>query len=282
MNPPTLRTTLRTLDINPLNYLEKLESFDGKKENLHTFCTDVDDILPTLMQYNEQAQKMCINIVKRKLVGNARRAMEIHPHLSSWNDIKAMLQANFGGFATADQLYEQLRASSYRGNTLDFYNHIQKQLAMLNQKSSQEDRSEDVVRNTQTALNIFITRLPQNMRTILCALKVSTMEEAIHELSSNGFLNDERKTFNKQPNHQNNRQQQNWQPKQYTPNPQRVKQLFTILDFPIIVTLIYRNDKPFFCAIHICDQLNFRTFHVILLNCLQLFINSYGFKSAFT
>lgn len=225
----------RTLDINPLTYLEKIQGFDGRKEDLSTFCTNVDDIIPTLTSYNEQAQRMCINIVKSKLTGRARRAMEIHPHLDNWADIKTMLETNFGGFQTADQLYEDLRAAQYRGNTMDFYNFILHKLALLNQKSRTENRINDVERNIQTALKIFITRLPVYMRTVLCALKPSTMEEAVHELSQSGFLNEERrkkstekaeqKTLN--PNHQKqqnqnqqNQQNNNWRPKIYNPQQQ--------------------------------------------------------------
>lgn len=93
----------RSLDINPLAYLEKIQGFDGRKEDLSTFSTNVDDIIPTLTLYNEQAQRMCINIVKSKLTGKARRAMEIHPHINKWKDIKDMLETNFGGFQTSDQ-----------------------------------------------------------------------------------------------------------------------------------------------------------------------------------
>ena len=102
--------------------------------------------------------------------------MEIQPHLNNWTDIKAMLETNFGGFQTADQLYEDLRGAQYKGNTLEFYNHILHKLALLNQKCRQEGRVEDVERNIQTALKIFTTRLPVYMRTVLCALQPTTME----------------------------------------------------------------------------------------------------------
>lgn len=216
----------RALDINPLTYLEKIQGFDGRKEDLSTFCMNVDDIIPTLASYNEQAQRMCINMVKGKLTGKARRAMEIHPHLNNWSDIKAMLETNFGGFQTTDQLYEDLRGVQYRGNTLEYYNYILHKLALLNQKCRQENRIEDVERNIQTALKIFTTRLPVYMRTVLCALKPTTMEEALHELSQSGFLNEERnkkhdnrshKTHHQQTKYNNQQPQQSWRPKMYYP-----------------------------------------------------------------
>ncbi|XP_058979929.1 uncharacterized protein LOC131803044 [Musca domestica] len=217
LNPAQNNIQLRTLDINPLTYIEKLREFDGKKEDLTTFITNVDDIIPTLMLYNEQAQRMCMNIVKSKLTGNARRAMEVHPHLTLWTDIKAMLNTNFGGFATVDQLYQELRAAQYKGDTMDFYNHIQHKLAILNQKCGQENRLDEVDRNIQTGLKTFITRLPIHMRTVLCALKPQSMEEALHELSSAGFLNNEKKKDKPQPSPQ----QQHWQPKIMQPHYQQ-------------------------------------------------------------
>lgn len=224
----------RSLDINPLAYLEKIQGFDGRKEDLSTFCTNVDDIIPTLTLYNEQAQRMCINIVKSKLTGKARRAMEIHPHINKWKDIKDMLETNFGGFQTSDQLYEDLRGAQYRGDTLDFYNYILHKLALLNQRCRHEERINDVERNIQTAIKVFTTRLPVYMRTVLCALKPTSMEEAIHELSQSGFLHEERQkfpknhqkpnynnknqqNFNKNPQTSNNRQQNNWRPQMHVP-----------------------------------------------------------------
>ncbi|XP_061400527.1 myb-like protein Q, partial [Musca vetustissima] len=216
LNPAQNNIQLRTLDINPLTYIEKLREFDGKKEDLTTFITNVDDIIPTFMLYNEQAQRMCMNIVKSKLTGKARRAMEVHPHLTLWTDIKAMLNTNFGGFATVDQLYQELRATQYKGDTTDFYNHIQHKLAILNQKCGQENRLDEVDRNIQTGLKTFITRLPIHMRTVLCALKPESMEEAWHELSSAGFLNNEKKQDKPQSSSQ--QQQQNWQLKIMQPH----------------------------------------------------------------
>ncbi|XP_058975370.1 uncharacterized protein LOC131801181 [Musca domestica] len=92
---------------------------------------------------------------------------------------------------------------------MDFYNHIQHKLAILNQKCGQENRLDEVDRNIQTGLKTFITRLPIHMRTVLCALKPQSMEEALHELSSAGFLNNEKKKDKPQPSPQ----QQHWQPK---------------------------------------------------------------------
>ncbi|XP_061386398.1 basic-leucine zipper transcription factor A-like [Musca vetustissima] len=99
---------------------------------------------------------------------------------------------------------------------MDFYNHIQHKLAILNQNCGQENRLDEVDRNIQTGLKTFITRLPIHMRTVLCALKPESKEEALHELSSAGFLNNEKKQDKPQSSPQ--QQQQNGQPKIMQPH----------------------------------------------------------------
>lgn len=179
-----------TLTLDPLKYIEKLNSFDGRREDLYTFITNVDGITPTLNKYDDQSQTMCINILKSKLIGKAKRCIEIHSHLQTWKEIKELLIENFGGFKSSFQLYDELRQTPYKGNVTNFYNDIQRNLCELNQKTVQEGKNDEIPHNTQTALNIFKERLPVHMRTVLFALKPSNLQAALHELSQAGFLND--------------------------------------------------------------------------------------------
>lgn len=117
-----------TLTLNPLKYIEKLNTFDGRREDLYTFITNVDGITPTLNKYDNQSQTMCINILKSKLIGKAKRCIEIHAHLSTWKEIKELLVENFGGFKSSFQLYDDLRQTPYKGNVVSFYNEIQKKI----------------------------------------------------------------------------------------------------------------------------------------------------------
>lgn len=197
----------KSLEINPLKYIERLQSFDGKPEDLAIFIQNVDDIIPTLREYNDQGQRMCINVLKSKFVGRAKQAIEIHSHLESWDDIKDMLLKHFSGFENSFQLYDDLRASQFRGDVINFYNYIQKTLSMLNQKSLQENKASEIPQNAKTALNIFKERLPVHMRTILYALKPTSMQEALHELTSAGFVTRQGQSENKKSNLNEPRQQ---------------------------------------------------------------------------
>ncbi|XP_055842476.1 probable serine/threonine-protein kinase DDB_G0293958 [Episyrphus balteatus] len=178
----------RVLELNPLKYIERLSTFDGKTQDLPIFISNVDDIIPTLLTYNDQGQRMCINLLKSKFIGRARQTIEIHSHLTQWADIKAILIQNFGGFKNSYQLYDDLRAAQFKGDVLKYYNYIQRTLSLLNQKCLQENNQLDVPRNNETALKIFKEKLPVHMRTILYSLKPSSMEAALHELSEAGFV----------------------------------------------------------------------------------------------
>lgn len=221
-----------TLTLDPLKYIEKLQPFDGRREDLYTFLTNVDGIIPTLNKYDTASQVMCINILKSKLIGKAKRCMEIHSHLELWSSIKELLITNFGGFESSLQLYDKLRQTTYKGNAIQFYNDIQKNLCELNQKTVQEQRPDEITNNNATALSIFKEKLPVHMRTVLFALKPANLQEALHELTQAGFVNESRteetakklyenpKPQNKQnnnfPQRQNNYQNQNFHPKNPT------------------------------------------------------------------
>lgn len=179
-----------TLTLDPLKYIEKLNTFDGRREDLYTFIINIDGIIPTLEKYNDQSQQMCINILKSKLIGKAKRCIEIHAHLTTWVDIKALLISNFGGFKSSFQLYDELRQTPYKGSVMNFYNDIQRTLCELNQKTIREEKQSEIPHNTETALNIFKERLPVHMRTVLFALKPSNLQEALHELTQAGFIDD--------------------------------------------------------------------------------------------
>lgn len=215
---------LLTLTLNPLKYIEKLPSFDGRREDLYTFLANVDGIIPTLDKYDPNSQLMCMNLLKSKFIGKAKRCIEIHAHLIKWIDIKNLLIANFGGFKSSLQLYDQLRQTPYKNNVIEFYNEVQKNLCELNQKTIQENKHHEIANNNQTALEIFKEKLPVYMRTVLFSLKPSSLQEALHELTQARFIDEhnpsrgdyDRNYSKPQHNSQksNNQQNQNTKPHQ--------------------------------------------------------------------
>lgn len=187
-NKITKMATPLTLSLDPLKYFEKLCTFDGRQEDLHNFINNVEGIIPTLKKYDEQSQLMCINVLKSKLLGKAKRCIEIHPHLHTWDEVKNILENNFGGFKNSFTLYDELRNINFKGNVMGFYNDIQKMLCELNQKTMQEGKTHEITHNNATALNVFKEKLPTNMRTVLFSLKPTDLHSALNELIQAGFV----------------------------------------------------------------------------------------------
>lgn len=215
-------TTTKSLEISPfpMTYLAQLSDFDGKKEELYPFTNGIDNLIPVLSTYNENSQNMVLSIIKGKLKGRARMTMEIHPHLKSWAEIKTMLETNFGGLASTEYLYEDLRNAQFRGDITEFYNYIQWKLSLLNQRYRLDNQLNEIQHNNKTALKIFINKLPIHQRTVLCALKPVTLEQALHELSSAGLLQTaENSSSNNFPNDnpkRNKKRQQEFQTRKYS------------------------------------------------------------------
>lgn len=185
MNTPTTTTPA---EISPLAYLAQIPDYDGRKEDLNSFTAAIDNILPVITTYSATSQKMLLTIIKGKVKGKAKTALDIHPHLTTWTEIKKMLETNFGGLSSSEHLYEELRNAQYRGDVLNFYNYILSKLALLNQRNMMEERLTDIPHNNRAALRVFINKLPVHLRTVLCALKPLSLEMALHELATAGLL----------------------------------------------------------------------------------------------
>lgn len=181
-------TTTAPAEISPLAYLAQIPDYDGRKEDLNSFTAAIDNILPVITTYSETSQKMLLTIIKGKVKGKAKTALDIHPHLTTWTEIKKMLETNFGGLSSPEHLYEELRNAQYRGDVLTFYNYILSKLALLNQRNKMDGRLTDIPHNNRAALRVFINKLPVNLRTVLCALKPLSLEMALHELATAGLL----------------------------------------------------------------------------------------------
>lgn len=151
---------MNRLTINPLKYLNNLPEFYGDSGDLQTFTTLIDRVHSHLQTYDEMSQLLFSDIIKSKLKGRARQAIEINCHATSWAEIKTILQNNFGDRRSCEELFDELRSVTFRTNTLDFYNDMKTKLHRLNNKlvvilGETEATRESAINNKRTALNIF-------------------------------------------------------------------------------------------------------------------------------
>lgn len=222
-------TNPKVLEVDALKYLERQQPFDGRREDLPIFIANIEDIIPVLNQYDAAGQQMLINTIKSKITGKARTVIEINSHLNTWVLIKNLLITNFSSFKSIQTLQEELRAITFKSNTLDFYNEIMSKLSELNQKSKQENSLMDIPINIMTGLKIFKSKINEPMRTILYARNPTTIENALNILSEGGYLYNREKTEhtnknyfeprNKQYNNNNNYQNR-YQPRNQDFKPQ--------------------------------------------------------------
>ncbi|KAI8116070.1 hypothetical protein CVS40_11793 [Lucilia cuprina] len=180
------------LTIDPMKYLNNLPDFDGNCKDLQTFTTLVDRVHPHLQTYDELVQMLFSDVIKSKLKGKAKQAIEINCHAISWTDIKGILQNNFGDRRSCDELFNELRSVTFKTNTVEFYNDIKNKLHRLNNKlviilGETEATRQSATNNMRTALNIFKSKIPEPMKTILFCRNPTDLEQAMDILFQAGY-----------------------------------------------------------------------------------------------
>lgn len=79
-------------------------------------------------------------------------------------------------------MYDKLRSTIFKTNTLDFYNDKTVSDLGINLNSEQI-----ACNNMRTALNIFRQKIPEPMRTILACRNPQTLEEAMNIIFASGY-----------------------------------------------------------------------------------------------
>lgn len=182
------------ITLDPLTLIERLPEFSGEKQDLYTFISLVDRINPLFLQYDNPSQLLFIDLIKSKFKGKAKEALEINFHAQSWSEIKTVLINYFGEHQSVEILYDKLRSTVFRTNTLDFYNEIKDRLRSLNNKTVSDlgvnlNSEQIACNNMRTALNIFRQKIPEPMRTILACRNPQTLEEAMNIIFASGYGN---------------------------------------------------------------------------------------------
>ena len=180
----------RSLD--PFRFFERLPEFSGDKNELYSFISLVDRVNPLLGQYDEISQLLFFDLIKSKLKGKACEIVEINFHVDSWEGIKQILINNFGEKNSAEELYDRLRSVVFRTNVIDFYNEIKDRLRSLNNRSRIDlgnnlNAGQIVVNNMRTALNVFKSKMPEPMKTVLACRNPNSLENAMDILFSSGY-----------------------------------------------------------------------------------------------
>ena len=180
----------RSLD--PFRFFERLPDFSGDKNELYSFISLVDGVNPLLSQYDEISQLLFFELIKSKLKGKACEIVEINFHVESWEGIKQILINNFGEKNSAEALYDGLKSVVFKTNVIDFYNEIKDRLRSLNNRSRIDlgnnlNGGLIIVNNMRTARNIFKSKMPESMKTVLACRNPDSLENAMDILFSSGY-----------------------------------------------------------------------------------------------
>lgn len=179
------------VNFDPLKYLSTLPTYDGDLKDLQTFINLIDRVHPILQTYDELSQTIFSDLIKSRLKGKAREIIEINCQAVSWQSIKAVLQNNFGDRLSCDDLFDLLRATTFKTTSLDFFDEIKNKLRRLNNKTvflvGQEAASTVAQNNCRTALNVFKSKIPEPMKTILACRNPDTLEGAMNILFETGY-----------------------------------------------------------------------------------------------
>lgn len=183
--------------IDPIKYLSNLPVYNGNKNDLYKFIELVDRVFPLLSRYDQISQEIFMDILKSRLTSKAREAVEIE-NCNSWGNLKTLLLNNFGDRLNIEQLYDELRALTFKTNCFNFYKDIKSMLCRLNNKTKLEaDSARMVIQNSKTALRVFINKVPEPMRGILCCRNPNDLESAMQILHETGYA------FTKEPSKNN-------------------------------------------------------------------------------
>lgn len=207
--------TPRVLSIDPLKYLERVPEFNGKFGTLQNFINLIERITPLIIQYDEFSKGILSDIIKSKLTGKAREVIEINNHVQSWEDIKVVLNNNFGDRLSVEQLFDELRSQTFKTNAVDFYNDIKNILRRLNMKTEQDLQNDNINlkryldANINSALNVFKNKVPEPLKSILSCRNPTSLENAMKILHESGYAFFNNSKHNNMPNHRNNNNNNN-------------------------------------------------------------------------
>lgn len=180
--------------LDPLKFLGRLPEFSGDKKDLYTFISLVDRIEPLFVRYDDLSQLLFFDLIKSKCNGKAKEAIEINFYAQTWSEIRTVLINYFGENQSVEQLYDNLRSTIFKTNTIGFYNDINDKLRSLNNKTVSDlginINSEQIARtNMRTALDVFREKIPEPMKTILACRNPDSLEEAMNILFISGYAN---------------------------------------------------------------------------------------------
>lgn len=184
ITPKQLCENLRVPDC-----VKELPTFSGSPEDLHNFINAVDTvrgIFPDCINGDENPYTKLINIsIRNKITGYANKILASYGIVTSWQEIKYHLIANFADERDQASLITDLNnLSQNRLSVKDFYNRIASiRTLLVNYVNLHENNRETIKAQIdlyhQISLKSFMAGLNEPLGAHVRAMRPQTLQEAL-------------------------------------------------------------------------------------------------------
>ncbi|XP_054746639.1 uncharacterized protein LOC129251301 [Anastrepha obliqua] len=175
---------METLEISKFNLvlacIKNIENLDGNDPNqLPDFIEQIENILPTISEFNSANSNVLFGYIKNKCIGKTREAIHRHPNVTSWPILKEILTTNFGEKDNSNDLMGSLKTCRMQGTIENYYYKINKLANRIhNRNLTHNDNTYSTEEVNRIALKTFRENLPEPTRTMIFSRNPSTIEGA--------------------------------------------------------------------------------------------------------
>lgn len=161
-----------------------LPSFDGNKRHLNLFLRTCEYIIDKFKSSKLQEEYL-MYVVTSRLTGDAAALISERVDIRTWAEFKELFEIHFGDPRSEECLAIELETLKIKNNEshTDFCARIQSVKSVLLSKVNQTNDTNSRVSKTaiynNTALQVFLYNLPENMVRIVRLKKPQTLEEAL-------------------------------------------------------------------------------------------------------
>lgn len=161
-----------------------LPCFDGNKRHLNLFLRKCEYIIDKFKS-SELQQEYLMHVVTSRLTGDAAALISERVDIQTWAEFKELLEIHFGDPRSEECLAIELETLKIKNNEshTDFCARIQSVKSVLLSKVNQIDDKNLRVSKTaiynNTALQVFLYNLPENMVRVVRLKKPQTLEQAL-------------------------------------------------------------------------------------------------------
>lgn len=201
----------------PVEMVKIIPTFDGDTRLLPLFIKKCEYILSTFQGGNLQNEYL-FHVVTSRLTGEAANLVGEREQITSWEELKLLLNQHFGDPRSEDCLALELESLKIRRNEsyLEFCHRIQHIRSILFSKINETVNDVNLRQAKQaiynnSSLNVFLYNLPYYLVRLVRLRQVSTLEDALKTVL-------EEQNFQTVYDSRNSRPNQNFKPNYNSPS----------------------------------------------------------------